>query len=144
MFHTVQTHNVLHGVPCHDPSCSYAITMFDAWLDNLLYVQKTRGKAFPVNRVCIVSVTNRESHIQLHRLGCGMGRDSMSFHYQSQKQSMCELTRRQKRLCHSYVAARNVKMFHCKHLSQSLLVSRNQDCFKQNQALKCHGGLNSS
>ena len=106
-----------HMVCCrghHDSSCSYAITMFDAWLDNLLYVQQKCGKAFPVNRVCTVSVTNRESHIQLHRLGCGMGRDLMSFHYQSQKQSMYELTRRKKGLCYSYVAARNVKMFHCK------------------------------
>ena len=112
----MQTH-VQHVMCCrghHDSSCSYAITMFDAWLDNLLYVQQKCGKAFPVNRVCTVSVTNRESHIQLHRLGCGMGRDLMSFHYQSQKQSMYELTRRKKGLCYSYVAARNVKMFHCK------------------------------
>ena len=57
-----------HMVCCrghHDSSCSYAITMFDAWLDNLLHVQQKCGKDFPVNRVCTVSVTNRESHTQL-------------------------------------------------------------------------------
>ena len=106
--------------------------MFDAWLDNLLYVQQRCGEAFPVNRVCTVSVTNRESHIQLHRLGCGMGRDLMSFHYQSQKQSMYGLNRRTKGWCFYYVAARNVEMFHCKRSLRKaargqLLPTRNAD-----------------
>ena len=63
---SVSYRHMVCGKGHHDSSCSYAITMFDTWLDNLLYVQQKCGKAFPVNRVCTVSVTklNRESHIQ--------------------------------------------------------------------------------
>ena len=71
---SVSYRHMVCGRGHHDSSCSYAITMFDAWLDNLLYVQQKCGKAFPVNRVCTVSVTNRESHIQLRtQIGMQIG-----------------------------------------------------------------------